>query len=162
MTVLLLLACASGTVVLSPDSGALADDSGDTGDTGPQTSPFEGDYTAWLGLYVPEWGWDMCEGEADLEVDEEGNLDFEAECWGEEGDEVWSIDVWGDGVVEDDGTAYGTAVFEWWERDESVEIEADFDGTFDEDGEIELEWTAEDVNFGRGDEEDVEGWLVSD
>lgn len=162
MTLSLLLACASGTVVLTDpaETGETGDPgNGDPGEEEEEAPSYEGDYDAWLVMHVPTWDWDMCEGEVALEIDAEGNLDYDGECWSTEADWNWSVEVWGDGSVDGEGEIAGTAVFEWWDRDEAVELEGELSGSVTEDGDLELEYEVEDVSFGRGEEEDVVGWI---
>jgi len=167
MTVALLLACSSGTVVLTDpseltgDTGAVTDDTGDTQEE-EEAPSYEGSYEVELVLAVEEWGWEMCNGKAEVEIDDEGNVDFDADCEGYENDWAWSTPVWGSGLTEDDGEIAGTSGFEWWSRDEEIELEGELWGSVDEDGDLVIELYFEDVPMGRGEEADVNGWLGTD
>lgn len=166
MLVALLFACESGTVVLTDPADDAAADTGlagdDTGEEQEEEVSWEGEYDVVFALIVPIWSWDMCDGDATVEVDADGNFEFESDCYGYEDGWDWDTPIWGDGVIQDDGEVYGTMSFEWWSREESVDYEGELWGSISDDDGFELDYLVEDVSFGRGEEEDVEGWIVSE
>ena len=152
--ILALLACMnSGQVVL--DGGATggdgAPDLGDTGEAGeeePETHFAEGRYSGRVSAEVPEWDWQLCEGDLELEIDAEGALAGSGLCVEESnwGDLESQVTI--EGTVDDEGEVEGTVVYEMWSRDGAEEEEAELDGRVDEDG-IELSW-ADEVEMGGG------------
>ena len=137
-----------------------------TGDDGGTTTtepppPWIGDWQGEAGLDIPEWSWEVCVGEGDLTIDEDGGISGEAYCEGTYGG--------GGGTIE-----YSVVVDGWVSADNLVEGTATVDGDYmpsghPEDCELmgiidgptmELTWTYEfQSNYGDA---TVDGWWNAD
>ncbi|MCP4805687.1 MAG: hypothetical protein GY913_36070 [Proteobacteria bacterium] len=162
MLLLFTLACGAGTVALGPSdtsSDTGSENTGDTDQEGPSTSPWEGVYEGDVGTWVPEWEWEFCEGDLELVVDEDGLIDGDGTCYyaSDWGDYEYDIQV--EGEIDEDGELSGTISFETWEE----VVESDLRGQADDDT-IEGGWDFE-MYFGGGgggSEQEVEGWFELD
>ncbi|MCP4805733.1 MAG: hypothetical protein GY913_35825 [Proteobacteria bacterium] len=157
MTLLLLsLACGTGSVALGPDDGTNGENNSDTGlteDTGeeveePTGNAAEGSWDGDIEFVIPEWDWDLCTGELELDVDEDGVLTGDGDCtkdsdWGE-----YSYPMEFTGEVDDDGEITGSAEVEIETRDGYEYIEADLSGEVEGDDMI-IELRGE-LPFGGG------------
>ena len=167
MTLLLsLLACSEpGTVSLDVPGATGEDLDGDgiPDDEQEEEEPVVhaalGIWTGGLGLYVPEWDWDFCEGDIKLEVDEEGGFFGSADCVSESDWGTQEIPADIEGEIDEDGEVTGVIVFNLGWGGGADTVEGDLEGNVDDD-ELALEWVSE-LSFGGGgggSDREVEGW----
>jgi hypothetical protein len=166
-TFLFALACApTGSIDVGPGNGTddTSTNTDDTGDVEPDPYFAAGEYDGEIGWFMPEWDWELCDGDMEITVDDEGNFEGSETCIyvGQRGDE-YPMELSVDGVFDDDGDATGTIVFETWAVEGYEdwyldELEAELDGGVDGDA-IDLEFSTE-SNMGDyyGDVA-VEGWI---
>ena len=170
LALLLTLACSSTPIELGGKTGNSGADSGtrntddtggdDTGtgstdDTGsttlPDTSPFEGDYVGAISMFIPEWSWEVCEGEAALSVGEDGGLSGEGGCI--DSQMGMEIPVTFEGAVSDGGDVSGVASFLFGRPGQEETFEGELTGAA-QGSDISLGWNSQ-VDFGQT--VDVEG-----
>ncbi len=168
MSILFSLACVtpSGTLdVPGPGSvGAGGDDTGDTGEEQIEPHFAAGDYDGPVGWYMPEWDWTICEEDIEVTVDDLGNFEGSTVCvYVTDRGAEYDLPVQIDGMLDEDGDATGTIVFDTWAiegyQDWYIdEREAELSGTA-EDDELNLEF---DLLVDMGDyygDLEVSGWV---
>ncbi len=162
----LLVACTTTASVGIDDEGFAEDgdtdvaadtDLGDTDDTAPPANPYAGEYDGTVLLAVPEWGWDVCEGDMTFTVTDDGALIGAGNCvsesnWGEPTETP--VEITGD--VDDTGAVTGLAAWDYsagW--GDPTHYEGEMIGQIDDEG-AGLSWTAE-VDVGGGNTGEVAG-----
>lgn len=172
LTLLLTLACSSTPIELggktgggadsgtanTDDTGTGGDDTGTGGDdtgtgstTLPDTNPFEGDYSGTISMFIPEWEWEVCEGEAALSVGEDGSLTGEGGCI--DSQMGMEIPVTFDGAVSDGGDVSGVVTFLFGRPGQEETFEGELTGAA-QGSDLLLDWFTQ-VDFGQT--VDVEG-----
>jgi hypothetical protein len=126
------------------------DPAGDTDDTAPPASEYAGTYDGTVVLSIPEYDWDVCEGDIEITVADDASLVGSGVCRGESWDgNAYDLAVDVTGVVDEAGGVTGDAMFEFLGRPgETIDLEADVSGEVS-GAEMTLAWTAQ-TEFGGG------------
>ena len=155
MFLIALFACTNSGQLTLDDGDGTGDDPGldDAGGEGeneePETHPAMGAYSGDVSAEIPEWSWEICAGDIDIEVDDEGAFEGSGICVAESdwaGSQETEITV--EGSIDEDGEVSGEIIYEIPSRDGTEEREADLEGVFD-DGDLDLEWVDE-LDWGGG------------
>ena len=141
----LTLACGPGTVTLGPPTADTGITTDDTGGSEEEPNAAAGDYSGSIEWTIPEYDWEMCEGELDLNVDDDGALSAEGNCVYEGNWEDYDLAIEVEGTVSEDGEVSGTISFDSWEYNDDwilSTLEGDLSGDA-EDGELDIGFEAE-------------------
>lgn len=150
LTMVLFAACQPGTIPLDDTDADVIDEP-----LPEPPNPFAGKYAGDLSIMNESWGFRLCQGEIELEIDDEGALSGESVCTGQ---------TWGGGEQPYDVTVEGTVdpVTGTINAGEVVfqimaggggggglkDVDADIVGNADS-ADVEADWTAE-VSGGGG------------
>ena len=167
MAVLMLSFQTCGPSSVSLDDASSSENADDDGIPDEQQEEDEpaihfaaGGWSGQMGLYVKEWDWDVCGGDMDLDVNDDGTF---------EGQAIWEAESdWGsrefpaefEGSIDDVGEVEGAVVLELtWGGGGGQDVEGDLSGDA-ESKELSIEWVSE-LSFsgnGGGGSADAEGW----
>jgi hypothetical protein len=163
-----LLACTPSSVSLDDGASVGEDADGDgipddqqQGDDEPEVHFASGGWSGDMGLYIPEWDWEVCEGEVELEVDDDGAFVGDSLCESESDWGTREYPVEFEGTINDDGDVEGVVVVEVsWGGGGDQSIEGELSGDAESD-ELVIDWISE-MSFGGGNggggDAEVEGW----
>ena len=147
------------------DDGGVGEDGGDEGEAEPTLEDWEGDWVGLVRIWSEEdaYGWDDCEGELKIDVDDDGEVEGRGECLGEEdggwGDpDTYELGFLGEmndegeleGVISIDAGGWGTVEAEVAAQADDDELQGELEGettidgwgesyTLSLEGELELE-----------------------